>query len=188
MDSELFLKNWVLITTSRNPPHFLRRTAKVLNYSLPGSIRKNRGSNNLNQLFSYCWNNGIPRIYIIEGQKKEDTVRLTVYKLKDKIEPTALMITMDNIINLQRHKADTRINIQRIKIRMVAESNEFVDYVLDELYFSYFYKTFNHNRQKTLYLDFKLLSENVISCVARLLVNDMDNILFQLTICKTNQE
>jgi len=188
MDSELFQNKWVLITTSRNPPHFLRRTAKVLNYSLPGSFRKNRGSSNLNQLFSFCWNNEIPRLYIIEGENMEEIVRLTVYKIKEKIEPTVLKITMDNIINLQRHMADTRIHVQKIEIRMDDESNELIDYVLNELYLSEYSTTSEHYQHKTLYLDFKLLTENLISCVARLLRNEGDQILFQLTIHKPNQE
>ena len=188
MDSELFQKNRILITTSRNPSHFLRRTTRVLNYSLLGSFRKNRGSYNLNQLFSYCWNNAIPRLYIIEGEKKEKIVRIKVYKVKDKIELTSLRITMDNILNLERHKANTRININRIEIKPVDVPDELMDYILKELYLSNFSITSKQNQHKTLYLDFKLLTNNIILCKARVFRNDIDQFLFQLTIHLINQE
>lgn len=106
-----------LITTSRNPSHFLRRTSNILAYSLPNSQRMNRGSLNLKQLFNYCWNRKIPRLFILQNSSKgRDVVTVKAYLIAEDIQVVGLIIELSEIIALKRHDKKTRIVVEQLKL------------------------------------------------------------------------
>jgi len=107
----------ILITTSRNPSHFLRRTSKILDYSLPNSQRMNRGSLNLKQLYNYCWNRKIPRLFILQNSSKgKDIVIIKAYLISEVIQLSDSIIEISELMSLKKHSKNTRIKVEQLKL------------------------------------------------------------------------
>ncbi len=107
-----------LITTSRNPTHFLRRTSNILAYSIPNSQRMNRGSLNLKQLYNYCWNRKIPRLFILnKSSKGRHIVTVKVYLIVEDIQLVDSKIEISEIISLKRHNNRSRIMAEQIQLK-----------------------------------------------------------------------
>ena len=105
-----------LITTSHNPSHFLRQLSKLLTFCLPDSVRINRGSLNKKQLFNYCWNNKIPRLFIVQGFKKIDTSIIEFYNLEKSSEPVNSVIELTNVHFPKKGIKETRIDAKSIRL------------------------------------------------------------------------
>ncbi len=116
MDQERNNSVGILITTSLNPPHFLRRASKVLAFSLPNSKKINRGSLSLKYLFSYCWNLKISRLLILQKAKSDNTAMIKAYSIDEKVEKINLIIELSDIISLRKHDKNTRIVIDRVQL------------------------------------------------------------------------
>lgn len=114
----------VLITTSRNPTHKLRRVHKILFFSLPNSERVNRGSLSLDKLFNYCWGKRISRLLILENTKEQDLVRIKAYSIEKKPQPVEANITLSNVISLQKHEKKNRIVVEQVHIDFSDEVDE----------------------------------------------------------------
>ena len=143
MDSEKSFDNWVLITTSRNPNHFLRRTAKVLQHSLPGSCKLNRGSLNINQLFSYCWNNRIPRLLILNKGYTNQKLLISAYMIGDEISLLDLTIEISEIMYQKKHDSKTRIKSEYLNF--IQEKTEKSSLIKEFLTFFPKITSVNHN-------------------------------------------
>lgn len=107
----------VLITTSRDPTHFLRRTSKVLNFSLPNSLRMNRGSLNLGELYRYCWNQQVPYALILQGTAEKGIAEIKAYKIGNEIQPIEATIELSDIIRLEKHNRGTRISVDCVQVQ-----------------------------------------------------------------------
>ncbi|UCG89980.1 MAG: hypothetical protein JSU57_05830 [Candidatus Heimdallarchaeota archaeon] len=114
----------MLITTSRDPNHYLRRVSKIIALSFPNSQRMNRGSLSLKKLFSYCWNKQISRLLILQGTAKEDLIIVKAYligKIPQLVEAT---IKLTNIITLQKNRKKHRITVEKVCLDFSEEVNK----------------------------------------------------------------
>lgn len=111
----------VLITTSRNPTHFLRRAAKILSYSFPNSQKLNRGTLNLKQLKYFCWNQKIARLIILQRNQKDKTINIQIYSIEKEVKAINAAIQLFDLITLQKHDKKTRIMVDKVKLEF---SNE----------------------------------------------------------------
>jgi rRNA maturation protein Rpf1 len=105
----------LLITTSRNPSHNLRRMSKIITYSMPKSLRLTRGNLNLNEIFRYCWNHQIFRLLILQ-KHSENSILVKAFSIEEKPRPIQATIKLSDIITLQKHVKPQRIMIERVKI------------------------------------------------------------------------
>ncbi|MFX0173471.1 MAG: hypothetical protein ACFE9L_16385 [Candidatus Hodarchaeota archaeon] len=121
MNSERTPPIGVLITTSRNPTHYLRRATKILSYSVPNSQKLNRGTLNLKQLYNYCWNQKIPRLIILQRNKKDKIINFQIYSIEKEVNTLNVDIQLFDLIELQKHNTKTRIMVDRVKLEF---SNE----------------------------------------------------------------
>ncbi|MHA1972353.1 MAG: hypothetical protein ACTSW1_05135 [Candidatus Hodarchaeales archaeon] len=119
-------KEWLLITTSRNPSHALRRAANVLYYSIPGSIKINRGSMNFNSILSFCWRNSLERILVLNNSSEVGIFRVKAFQLEDKVISLSIRIELTEVINVKKHDPSTRIDIRGIKIVNEKETDSFL--------------------------------------------------------------
>ncbi len=99
----------LLITTSHNPSHFLRRVCKLLSFSLPASQRINRGSLSLKEIRNYCWNIGIHKLLIVKGSKKNDSVSLSCYDFRRSTQLINIEVTLMDFNFPKKGDKDTRI-------------------------------------------------------------------------------
>ncbi len=116
----------MLITTSRNPTHYLRRVSKIISLSFPNSQRLNRGSLNLSKIFAYCWNNQISRLLILQGTKKEDLIIVKAYVIGKKPQSIDATIKLTNIVSLRKHDKKRRIMVEKVHLEFSEEVNEVI--------------------------------------------------------------
>ncbi len=105
-----------LITTSHSPSHFLRKLSKLLTFLLPSSARINRGSLNKKQLLNYCWNNKIPRLFIVQGVEKKDSARIEFFNLEKSQKPVNSVIEVRDVFFPRKGVKNTRIDIKSIHL------------------------------------------------------------------------
>jgi rRNA maturation protein Rpf1 len=145
----------VVITTSRNPNHFLRRAAKILSFSIPNSQKLNRGTLNLKQLYNFCWNHKIPRLIILQRNKKDKIINFQIYSIEKEIQAINVDIQLFDLIELHKHDAKTRIMVDKVKLEF---SNEIHPQIKKRL-IKIFNPLFNFSRlntaRKRLIVNFK---------------------------------
>ena len=163
MDQERANPVGILITTSRNPPPFLRRANKVLVFSIPNSQKINRGSLSLKQLFSYCWNLKISRLLILQKKGKSEIVTIKAYFIEEKVQSTEIALEISDLIFLRKHDKRTRIQIDDLNLQF--ENN--VDLKMKKTILTLFKpilgRETSHQSNKKLYIKFR--SENATSVI-----------------------
>ena len=113
----------VLITTSRNPSHNLRRCSKIITYSIPKSQKLTRGNLSLNDIFRYCWNHQIFRLLILQ-KHSEKAILVKAFSIEEKPRPLHATIKLSEILTPQKHVKTQRIVIERVKIEFKGQLNE----------------------------------------------------------------
>lgn len=113
----------MLITTSRNPTHYLRRISKIIAFSLPNSQRLTRGSLSLDKVFRYCWNQQISRLLILQKNSEKDSILVKAYLIEEKPKPIKTGIELTKIISLQKHDKTQRIMIENVELEFSDEVN-----------------------------------------------------------------
>ncbi|MFX1505150.1 MAG: hypothetical protein ACFFDC_03455 [Promethearchaeota archaeon] len=121
----------LLITTSRNPSHKLRRISKIINYSIPKSQRLTRGNLSLSDIFRYCWNHQISRLIILQKHSK-NSLLVKAFSIEDKPRPIHATIRLSEIVTLQKHVKTQRILIEKVNIEFKSKlRKEIRKYILD---------------------------------------------------------
>lgn len=155
MEQEKLTNSSVIITTSRNPSHFLRRVCKILTFSIPGSERITRGSLNQNQIYNYCRNKDISRILIVHGTSLGNSVQVKAYSVTDTILFHEVNILLSDFISLQKHNKSNRIIITSIKL----DFSEEIDFSIKKGIINYFHPIVKNRRDfgknKILTISFK---------------------------------
>lgn len=116
----------MLITTSRNPNHYLRRASKIISLSIPNSQRINRGSLSLNKLFNYCWNKQFTRLIILQGVMDEDSILVKAYLVDKKPQLIDAHIELNNIISIGDYDPKHRIMVDKVTLIFSSKVNEIV--------------------------------------------------------------
>ena len=106
----------LLITTSHNPSHFLRRVCKLLSFSLPNSKRINRGSLSIKEIRNFCWNAGIQKVLIVQGVRKTDSVSLCCHNFSKSPHQVDVQIRLTNFHFPQKGNKETRVEGNRISV------------------------------------------------------------------------
>ena len=163
MDQERLTNPSVMITTSRNPSHFLRRVCRILTFSIPRSERITRGSLNQSQLFNYCRNKNIKRILIVHGTNVGNSVHVKAYSIVDTILFHEVNILLSDFISLQKHNKSNRIIITAIQL----DFSEEIDFSIKKGIINFFHpivqNTRDFGKNKVLTFSFnQKTSRNVI--------------------------
>ncbi|MFX0049818.1 MAG: hypothetical protein ACFFAJ_07405 [Candidatus Hodarchaeota archaeon] len=145
----------VLITTSRNPTHFLRRAAKILSYSIPNSQKLNRGTLNLKQLYNFCWNQKIPRLIILQRNRKDKIINFQIYSIEKEVKAINVDIQLFDLIELQKHDAKTRIMVDKAKLEFSNEIHPPIKTRLFKIFNPIFHSSRLNNARKWLIVNFK---------------------------------
>ena len=124
MDYESRNSPSILITTSRNPSHFLRRAANILKYCFSSASILNRGSLNENHLLNYSIYNNIYLLLILKQIQQRDVIEVISLFLSDKSTQTSFTILISELIDLKRHDSQTRIQPAPIKLEFSENINE----------------------------------------------------------------
>ncbi|MFW9905569.1 MAG: hypothetical protein ACFFFH_14600 [Candidatus Thorarchaeota archaeon] len=138
----------LLITTSRNPSHRLRRVSKIVTYSIPKSQRLTRGNLSLDDIFRYCWNHQIFRLLILQKYSK-NSILIKAFSIEKKPRPIKATIKLSEIVTPQKHDKTQRIMIEKVKI-------EFKENLREELrkclldFFSPITQNLEHNHSTKL--------------------------------------
>ncbi|MHA2106722.1 MAG: hypothetical protein ACW99R_03320 [Candidatus Hodarchaeales archaeon] len=106
----------LLITTSRNPSHFIRRVSKLISFSLPFSKRMNRGSLSLKEIRNFCWNMGIDKVFIVQSSRKIDSISLCCYDFVKSPLQIDVEVKLMNFNFPQKGDKNTRIENKNILI------------------------------------------------------------------------
>ena len=114
----------VLITTSHNPSHFLRRVGKLLSYTIPFSEKLNRGSLNIQQIHNYCWNNDIKLLFILKDSETKNSAFLNFYDLSKSRTPMNATIRLTNFYFPRKGDSKTRIDSKGINLEFSHLVNE----------------------------------------------------------------
>ncbi|NHJ00651.1 MAG: hypothetical protein EAX86_00855 [Candidatus Heimdallarchaeota archaeon] len=123
MDLERKVNTDILITTSRNPTHFLRRTAKILKLCLPNTVMISRGSLNINQVLNYSFNNEIKVLLILHQTQENGTIKVNPYFItRDTLKITSTIL-ISNIITLKAHDSKIRLTSAPIRLKFSQEIN-----------------------------------------------------------------
>lgn len=120
INNEYEKKVSLIITTSRKPKDISRNISKVVNFSIPRSIRLNRGSSNLKDLKRICWQNECPRLAIIKTIKGKNSSKhiISFYLLDSKDYNEPIDITINKVNFPKKHDSSTRINISELDIQI----------------------------------------------------------------------
>ncbi|MFX0122880.1 MAG: hypothetical protein ACFFAE_04525 [Candidatus Hodarchaeota archaeon] len=114
----------MLITTSRNPTHYLRRMSKIIALSIPNSQRLTRGSLNLDKIFRYCRNQQINRLLILQKDSVKGSILVKAYSIETKPQLIKAMIKLTEIISLQKHDKTRRIMIEKVHLNFTDNVNK----------------------------------------------------------------
>ncbi len=106
----------VLITTSHNPSHFLRRVAKFLSILIPNSEKLTRGSLNFHELCNYCWNKEIKWLFILEDSENKKSAFLRFYDFNKSRSPINASIKLMNFNFPTKGDPSPRIEIKGIRL------------------------------------------------------------------------
>ncbi|MHA2074557.1 MAG: hypothetical protein ACW97X_08050 [Candidatus Hodarchaeales archaeon] len=182
MDQERLSNPSVIITTSRNPSHFLRRVCKILTFSIPRSERITRGSLNRNQLFNYCWNKNIPRILILHGPDENNSVLVKAYSIDNTVLFHEVSIRLNDFISIQKHNKSNRITISTIKL----DFSEKIDFTVKKGIINFFNPIIQNNRdlrkKKILTLSFRQDTSQDITGYAYQLNDNSSILLYKITV------
>jgi rRNA maturation protein Rpf1 len=156
----------VFITTSRNPTHFLRRVSKVLEFSIPNSLRMNRGSLNLKEIYRYCWNRQISYALILHGTAVKDVVEIKAYKIGKDVKSIDASIRLSDIITLKKHNREARINVDSVQLQFTSSVQQSLRKRIIQA-FTPLIRSRNTNASKNfLSLRFQVIASNRLSCKA----------------------
>ncbi len=163
MEQEKLTNSSVIITTSRNPSHFLRRVCRILTFSIPRSERISRGSLNQKQIYNYCRNKNITRILIVHGTSLGNSVQVKAYSVTDTILFHEVNILLSDFISLQKHNKSNRIIITAIQL----DFSEEIDFSIKKGIINFFQpivqNTQDDGKNKILTFSFnQKTSQNVI--------------------------
>jgi rRNA maturation protein Rpf1 len=114
----------MLITTSRNPTHFLRRVSNIISLSFPNSQKMNRGSLSLKNLFAYCKNKEFSRLLIFQRTSENDRVIAKAYSIEEKPQSIEATIELRDVISLSKHDKKNRVVIESVQLKFSREVNE----------------------------------------------------------------
>ncbi len=163
MDQERLTNPSVIITTSRNPSHFLRRVCRILTFSLPRSERITRGSLNQSQIFNYCRNKNITRILILHGTSVGNSVHVKAYSVLDTILFHEVNILLSDFISLQKHNKNNRIMITSIQLDFSDEINFSIKKGIINYFHPIVQNTRDFRKNKILKISFKQeTTQNVV--------------------------
>lgn len=143
------VKYLMLITTSRNPTHSLRRMSKIIAFSVPNSQRLTRGSLSLEKVFRYCWNHQISRLLILQKNSEKDSILVKTYLIGEKPQPINATIRLTDIISLQKHTKTQRIMIEKVKFNFTEKVNKEIKKQILE-FFSQIIQNSEHSRSTKL--------------------------------------
>ncbi|MFW9778958.1 MAG: hypothetical protein ACFFE8_08915 [Candidatus Heimdallarchaeota archaeon] len=160
--SDDILPNSVFITTSRHPTHFLRRASKVLNFSIPNSLKLNRGSLNQREIYRYCWNRRIPFALILQNTGQKDIVEVKAYKIGMEVQAMTPSIKLLNMIQLKRHNRETRIDVDSIQLQFASTVQQSLKDRLIEAFNPLLRLTNVKTSENLLFLRFRIERSNIL--------------------------
>ena len=121
MDHESGNTPKILITTSRNPSHPLRRAAKILKYYFASALLLNRGSLNRNHLLNYSINNRIYLLLILQQTQQQDVIEVLSLFISNEGTLKSFRLLISGLIDLKKHNLHTRIQPAPIKVKFSQE-------------------------------------------------------------------
>ncbi|MHA2202248.1 MAG: hypothetical protein ACW991_01030 [Candidatus Hodarchaeales archaeon] len=145
----------MLITTSRNPTHQLRRMSKIIALSFPNSQRLTRGSLSLDKVFRYCWNQQIFRLLILQKNSGKDSILVKAYSIGEKPQPIKATIKITEMISLQKHNKTQRILIEKVKLDFTDQVNEEIMEQIIDFLSPIIQKAGNKRTKKLLTMSFR---------------------------------
>ncbi len=182
MDQERSTQVGVLITTSRNPSHYVRRVTKVLTFSIPRSKRITRGSLNEKQIFNYCKNMKIRRLLIIEGSKKEGAIAVKAYSIEEEIHVFNAEIILNNITRIKKHDKNSRIMIDHISLDFSNEISKINKNKVTEFFLPIIMEDKVLRRNKPLIINFKQKKPNILLGFAYQQISKISRLLYEIKI------
>lgn len=114
----------VLITTSHNPSHFLRRVGKLLSYTFPFTEKLARGSLNLRQIHNFCWNNNIEWLFILKDSETKSTAFINFYDFTKSRKLINATIKLTNFNFPSKGDSKSRIDVKRINLKFSSQENK----------------------------------------------------------------
>ncbi|MHA2174526.1 MAG: hypothetical protein ACXACP_05630 [Candidatus Hodarchaeales archaeon] len=106
----------LLITTSHNPSHFLRRVGKLLSFIIPNSEKLSRGSLNFHQISNYCWNKEIKLLFILDDSESKNSAFLKLYDFTNSRTPINAIIRLMNFSFPNKGNSRSRIEFKGTKL------------------------------------------------------------------------
>lgn len=150
----------MLITTSRNPTHFLRRVSKIVSFSIPNSQKMNRGSLNLRELFAYCKNMHFSRLLIFQRTSEKDRIIAKAYSIQEKPQLVEATIEISDVIPLYKHGKKIRVAIEKVQLKFSQEVNESKKEKILEFFQDIIQNSNNSHEKKVLTILFRQENQN----------------------------
>ncbi|MFX0208767.1 MAG: hypothetical protein ACFFDT_22485 [Candidatus Hodarchaeota archaeon] len=150
----------MLITTSRDPTHYLRRVSKIIALSFPTSQRMNRGSLSLKKLLNYCWNKQISRLLILQGTAEEGIISVKAYLIRKIPQLVEVTVELTNIISLQKHRGKDRIKVEKICLDFSEEVSKIVKERITDFFQHIIQDTDQTNAKNLLKISFRKETKN----------------------------
>ncbi|MFX0088207.1 MAG: hypothetical protein ACFFAU_21310 [Candidatus Hodarchaeota archaeon] len=182
MDQERSTQVSVLITTSRNPSHYIRRVTKIVTFSIPKSKRITRGSLNKKQLFNYCKNLNIRRLLILEGSKKEGVIAVKAYSIEDEINSFNAEIILNNITSITKQDKNTRIMIEKICLGFSKEISRIIKNKVTDFFSPIIMEDKVLRRNKLLIINFTQKNPKVLLGFAYQQISKTSRLLYEIKI------
>jgi rRNA maturation protein Rpf1 len=182
MDQERSTQASVLITTSRNPSHYLRRVTKVLTFSIPRSKRITRGSLNKRQLFNYCKNLKIRRLLILQGSKVERVVAVKAYSIEEELNILNAEILLSNIITIQKHDKNTRIIVEKINLDFSNQINKIEKNKVIDFFSPIVIQRKVLKENRLLVINFKQKKPNILIGFAHQQISNAPRLIYEIKI------
>ena len=188
---ETVSENVTLITTSRNPSHFLRRVSKILYFIIPNSEKLPRGSLNKKQIFNYCKNQRIKRLLILQVRDENSTVFVKAYSIEDNILHYNADIMLSDIIHLQKHDKNTRIKVKKIDINFCERTSDTVKGKVNAFFYPIMKKQKKIKGRNLLVISFKQEKPNHLSGFIHQHISSSSLAVCKVSItfkCETDEE
>ena len=163
MEQESVSEITTIISTSRNPSHFLRRVSKILTFIVPNSEKLPRGSLNKKQIFNYCRNQRIKRLLILQVCDENSTVFVKAYSIEDNILHYNADIILRDIIHIQKHDKNTRIMVEKIDINFCERTSDSIKRKVNAFFHPIIKNQKTFKGRKLLVINFKQEKPNYLS-------------------------
>ncbi|MFX1515827.1 MAG: hypothetical protein ACFFC6_05915 [Promethearchaeota archaeon] len=148
----------MLITTSRNPTHYLRRMSKIIALSIPSSQRLTRGNLNLSEIFRYCWNHQILRLLILQKYSDKNSIFVKAYSIEEKPRLINATIKITEIVTLQKHDKTQRIMIKKLKLAFTDQISKGIKQQITDFFSPTIQSLGNNDLSKLLTINFEKTS------------------------------